>query len=106
MASTGQSLMNGESDVYVDIDGHKVRNYDLRLSKIPRLDYREPQVESIIANEVSFAHLIWWAWALVAHDHELKNKHLKEICSCKKKKKELKDKKLHWLLSMVVSSLI
>ena len=45
--------MNGDSDEFVDIDGHKVRNYNLKLSKIPRLDYRDPQVETMIANEVS-----------------------------------------------------
>ena len=49
------SLLNGESDAYVDIEGHKVRNYDLKLAQIPRLDYRDPQVESLIANEVSLA---------------------------------------------------
>ena len=48
------SVLNGESDAYVDIEGHKVRNYDLKLAKIPRLDYRDPQVELMIANEVSF----------------------------------------------------
>ena len=49
------SVLNGESDAYVDIEGHKVRNYDLKLARIPRLDYRDPQVESMIANEVSLA---------------------------------------------------
>ena len=49
------SVLNGESDTYVDIEGHKVRNYDLKLARIPRLDFRDPQVESMIANEVSLA---------------------------------------------------
>jgi len=55
MATIMASVLNGESDAYVDIEGHKVRNYDLKLAKIPRLDYRDPQVESLIANEVSLA---------------------------------------------------
>lgn len=49
------SVLNRESAAYVDIEGHKVRNYDLKLTRIPRLDYRDPQVESMIANEVSMA---------------------------------------------------
>lgn len=49
------SVLNGQSDAYVDTEGHKVRNYDLKLEKIPRFDYRDPQVESMIANEVSLA---------------------------------------------------
>lgn len=49
------SVLNGESDAYIDIDGHKVRNYDLALAEIPRIDYRDPQVELMIANEVSLA---------------------------------------------------
>jgi len=55
MSTIMASVLNGESDAYVDIEGHKVRNYDLKLAKIPRLDYRDPQVESMIANEVSLA---------------------------------------------------
>lgn len=55
MSTIMASVLNGESDAYVDIEGHKVRNYDLKLAKIPRLDYRDPQVESLIANEVSLA---------------------------------------------------
>lgn len=47
------SVTNGDTGKYVDIDGHRVRKYDLRLSRIPQLDYNDPQVESIIANEVS-----------------------------------------------------
>ena len=47
------SVLNSESDAYVDIEGHRVRNYDLKLAKIPRLDYKDPQVELMIANEVS-----------------------------------------------------
>ena len=55
MATTDNmaSVLNSESDAYVDIEGHRVRNYDLKLAKIPRLDYRDPQVELMIANEVS-----------------------------------------------------
>jgi len=49
------SLLHGESDAYVDIEGHKVRNYDLKLAQIPRLDCRDPQVESLITSEVSLA---------------------------------------------------
>ena len=49
------SVLNGESNAYVDIEGHEVRNYDLELAKIPQLDYRDPQVESMIANEVGLA---------------------------------------------------
>ena len=48
--------MNGDSGKYVDIDGHKVRRYDLELARIPRLDYNDPQVESVIANEVSLTN--------------------------------------------------
>jgi len=55
MSTIMASVLNGESDAYVDIEGHRVRNYDLKLAKIPRLDYRDPQVESLIANEVSLA---------------------------------------------------
>lgn len=46
------SVLNGNSDVYVDFEGHKVRNYDLKLAKIPTLNYNDPKVESMIANEV------------------------------------------------------
>jgi len=53
MTTDMASVFNGESAAYVDIEGHKVRNYDLKLARIPRLDYRDPQVESMIANEVS-----------------------------------------------------
>ena len=55
MATTDNmaSVLNSESDAYFDIEGHRVRNYDLKLAKIPRLDYRDPQVELMIANEVS-----------------------------------------------------
>lgn len=49
------SVLNGESDAYIDIEGHKVRNYDLALAEIPRIDYRDPQIELMIANEVSLA---------------------------------------------------
>ena len=49
------SVLNGDSAAYVDIEGHRVRNYNLKLARIPRLDYRDPQVESMIANEVSMA---------------------------------------------------
>lgn len=45
------SVLNGESDAYIDIEGHKVRNYDLALAEIPRIDYRDPQVELMIASE-------------------------------------------------------
>ena len=42
---------------YVDLEGHTVRNYDfLQLSRIPRLDYCDSRVESMIANEVSCVH--------------------------------------------------
>ena len=67
------AVVNGDSDEFVDIDGHKVRNYDLKLSKIPRLDYRDPQVETTIANEVSHAK----SFAPWQHVHELKKNKLK-----------------------------
>lgn len=34
-------VLNGESDVYIDIEGYKVRNYDLVFVEILRIDYRD-----------------------------------------------------------------
>lgn len=49
------SVVSDKRGTYFDLEGHKVRKYDfLQLSKIPRLEYDDPNVESIIANEVSF----------------------------------------------------
>ncbi|PFX14346.1 hypoxia-inducible factor 1-alpha inhibitor-like [Stylophora pistillata] len=45
------SVTNGDTGNYVDIDGHRVRKYDLKLLRIPQLDYNEPRVESMIASE-------------------------------------------------------
>lgn len=46
------SVVNENRATYVDVEGHTVRKYDfLQLSKIPRLDYNDPRVESMIANE-------------------------------------------------------
>lgn len=48
------SEVNENSTDYVDFEGHTVRNYSfLQLSRIPRLDFNNPRVESMIANEVS-----------------------------------------------------
>ena len=48
------TAINENNGKYVDFEGHTVRKYDfLQLSKIPRLDYNDPRVESLIANEVS-----------------------------------------------------
>ena len=56
MASEAE--VNEKSVQYVDLEGHTVRNYDfLRLSRIPRVDYCDSRVESMIANEVSCIHL-------------------------------------------------
>lgn len=49
------SVVSEKRGTYVDLEGHTVRKYDfLQLSKIPRLEFDDPNVESIIANEVSF----------------------------------------------------
>lgn len=49
------SVISDHRGAYVDLEGHTVRKYDfLQLSKIPRLEYNDPTVEAIIANEVSF----------------------------------------------------
>lgn len=46
--------VNGaDSHQYIDFKGHVVRNYDLQLEDIPRLNHDDPRVESMIANEVS-----------------------------------------------------
>ena len=46
--------VNGaDSHQYIDFKGHEVRNYDLHLEDIPRLNHDDPRVESMIANEVS-----------------------------------------------------
>ena len=49
------SVVGDSRGTYVELEGHTVRKYEfLQLSKIPKLEYNDPNVESIIANEVSF----------------------------------------------------
>ena len=65
--------VNGaDSHQYIDFKGHVVRNYDLQLEDIPRLNHDDPRVESMIANEVS-VHLQFRVWCSMNFD-KLSNK--------------------------------
>ena len=60
--------VNGaDSHQYIDFKGHVVRNYDLQLEDIPRLNHDDPRVESMIANEVS-VHLQFRVWCSMNFD--------------------------------------
>ena len=53
------SAVNGNSEKYVDFEGHTVRKYDfLQLSKVGSLDFNDPRVEPMIASEVSWGKLL------------------------------------------------
>ena len=65
--------VNGaDSHQYIDFKGHVVRNYDLQLEDIPRLNHDDPRVESMIANEVS-VHSQFRVWCSMNFD-KLSNK--------------------------------
>ena len=64
--------VNGaDSHQYIDFKGHVVRNYDLQLEDIPRLNHDDPRVESMIANEVSaglVVHFQFRVWCSMNFD--------------------------------------
>ena len=52
---------NKKQPDYCLIDGHKVRNYDIKTTEVPRLNINDPEAAELISSQVRFflqrAHL-------------------------------------------------
>ena len=45
---------NKKQPDYCLIDGHKVRNYDIKTTEIPRLNINDPEAAELISSQVRF----------------------------------------------------